>query len=258
MILVLAGTTEGRQLSAALQKKGYPVLSSAATEYGADLLRQAGVKQVICGRLEGEMWRDLITGRNVKAVVDATHPFAVEVSRQAIKACALLKIPYIRLERPPVSLPEHELIHKAANLEGAVNLAFSMGGVCFCTLGSKYMEYIINEAVKRNVKVVARVLPEPAVIEKCLQLGVEKNCLIAMQGPASREINYALYKFYKPAVILTKESGICGGLMEKIEPALELKIPVVIWQRPRINYPVKLASIEDVCSEIEKITSRER
>nr|WP_207754884.1 precorrin-6A reductase [Desulforadius tongensis] len=251
--MVLAGTTEGRQLALELQKRGYPVVASVATDYGASLLYRAGVKQVIRARLTGTLWNETLSAHRVSVVVDATHPYAVEVSKQAMEACSGMNIPYIRLERPPAQLPGHQLVHKAAGLPRAVDLAFAMGETCFCTLGSKHLEYIMEKAGERRVRVVARVLPDPQIVAKCIDLGIEKSNLIAMQGPASREINRALYKFYRPSVVLTKESGVNGGLEEKIAPALELQIPVVVWQRPKLDYPVKLSSIEEVLTRLHGI-----
>ncbi|MTI82042.1 MAG: precorrin-6A reductase [Firmicutes bacterium] len=250
MILVLAGTTEGKELALELQHRGYAVLTTVATDYGQSLLHSVGIKQVICTRLKNEMWEEIFSAYNVSTVVDATHPYAVEVTKQAISACGMMKIPYIRMERPTVPLPKHEFLHTADTLEEAVELAFSKGNSCFSTMGSKHLGYMMERAKQRGVQVLARVLPDPGVLEKCINLGIKKSQIIAMQGPVSSEINAALYKHYQPAVVLTKESGINGGFREKIEPALNFEIPVVVWQRPRLDYPVCLTSIKEVLSKI--------
>ena len=89
-----------------------------------------------------------------------------------------------------------------------------------------------------GVKVVARVLPEPSVLASCTQLGLTPGEIIALQGPCSTELNQALYQQYKAEVVITKDSGSVGGIQEKVDAALHLGIPIVICQRPRLNYPL--------------------
>lgn len=231
MILVLCGTADGREIAAALAGEGYSVLASAATVYGGQLLDGCG-GEVITGRLTAEEMLDLIRQRKVRLLVDATHPYAEMASAVAAKACRLAGVPYIRYQRPAAPLPRHPLIQKAGGYEAAAALAARTGETIFLTTGSKTLPVFIKAARELGRRVVARVLPEPAIIENCRRMGLTPADIIALQGPCSEELNRALLAQYKASVLVTKESGDPGGTTAKIAAALSLALPVVIVERP--------------------------
>lgn len=244
MILVLAGTTEGREVVLKLQNLGYPVLATTATGYGKEILESVGVNNVFCKRLSGADWDKVITKYGVTTVIDATHPFAVEVSKQAMHVCTRCQISYLRLERPPYITPRHSLVYGAESLEQAVDMACQLGKVIFSTLGSKHLACVMGKVRKQGVKLVARVLPEPKVIDACIRMGLHTEEVVAIQGPFSIEENRNHYQYFNASVVLTKESGNNGGLPEKIKAALELNLPVVVWQRPIIHYPQVVNTVD--------------
>jgi precorrin-6A/cobalt-precorrin-6A reductase len=53
-----------------------------------------------------------------------------------------------------------------------------------------------------------------------------------MQGPFTQKFNEALWEQLKIDVVITKESGSIGGTEEKVQACLNLKIPVIILERP--------------------------
>ncbi len=97
MILVLGGTTEGRELCAALDRRGVPNLQSLAGRT-TDPLVSESVRVGGFGGAEG--LRRFLAESGVTAVVDATHPFAVGITRNAAEACADLEVRLIRVNRP--------------------------------------------------------------------------------------------------------------------------------------------------------------
>ena len=91
----------------------------------------------------------------------------------------------------------------------------------------------ITEIIKPE-STVARILPMVYSINKCLEIGIPSQNIIAMQGTFSKEFNKALMKEYATCVIITKESGESGGTPSKISAAIELKIPIILVKRPTI------------------------
>lgn len=257
MILVLAGTLEGRKTAALLQKAGFTVLASTVTDYGSKLLSNQGVQQVRAGALDKASLEELL-GQGIELLVDATHPFAAEASKTAIGAAQEVGIPYVRLERPQTKLPAHPLVHACDDLNNSIKKALSLGKVIFSTLGSKNLPLLMAAAKEKGVRVVARVLPEPAVIANCLALGLIPRDIIALQGPCSQELNLAFYKQYQAEVVITKDSGNTGGVEEKLKAALQLGIPIVIWQRPLINYPLILHAPAEVLQYCQKFKASEQ
>ena len=57
--------------------------------------------------------------------------------------------------------------------------------------------------------------------------------VIAMQGPFSRDFNAALYDQFRIRTMVSKDSGQPGGVADKVLPALERGIDVVMIERPK-------------------------
>ena len=80
MIIVLAGTSEGREAAALLQNRGWPVLATATSPLGAELLRLEGIRQVWQGSFDDHALPGFIEENQAWCLVDATHPFARTIS----------------------------------------------------------------------------------------------------------------------------------------------------------------------------------
>lgn len=232
MILVLGGTREGREVVSWLKARGYPVLATAVTSYGAELLDAAGADLVSTGALDADGMVRLLRERGVKAVVDATHPFAVNATAHAGAACKHTGVPYVRFERPEEALPQHPLVSMVDSFATAARLAVSLGPVVFLTTGSSKLQIFLDEARPRGVRVVARVLPNPDVLRTCYTCGLRPADIVAMSGPGSLELNITLLKEYGAAVLVTKDSGPTGGTGIKVAAATALGIPAVVVRRP--------------------------
>ena len=97
MIFMLAGTSDARDLALALQRAGYAVTATVVTESATSSLADVGLPHLI-GRLTAEEMATIMTEQGYQLVVDASHPFAEEASKNAM-AAEQAKIPYIRYER---------------------------------------------------------------------------------------------------------------------------------------------------------------
>ena len=106
---------------------------SVATEYGAQILGPGKGRSVLQGRLTEEQMEFLIREEGYTCVVDATHPFATEVSAQIRKACEETKVPYLRLARDTEGeLPDGGFgIYEAASMQEAAK------ATCFLRQGAK-------------------------------------------------------------------------------------------------------------------------
>ncbi|ERM90791.1 hypothetical protein O163_13960 [Caldanaerobacter subterraneus subsp. yonseiensis KB-1] len=231
MILVLAGTKDGREIAKKLSEKGLKVIATAVTEYGASLLEK-GI-EVLKGPLDEKGFIELIKNRGIEIVINATHPFAKEVSLNAINASVKMGSKYIRFERQNV---DYKNAFVVKSFEEAAKACEKYDSI-FLTIGSKNLEKFkyLWEAGK---KVTVRVLPLSSVIKKCEELGLTPKDIIAMEGPFSVDLNYQMFKEKRAEVVVTKESGYVGGVLEKLEAAEMLGIPVILIERPSINYPV--------------------
>ena len=105
-ILIFAGTTEGRMLAQYASQHEIGCYVSTATEYGKSILEGLEGVDCISGRMDQKEMETFISGHGIRLVIDATHPFAVEVSENIRAACEKEKVQYVRCLRE--RLDEHE------------------------------------------------------------------------------------------------------------------------------------------------------
>ena len=86
-ILIFAGTTEGRMLAQYASQNGIGCYVSTATEYGKSILEGLEGVECISGRMDQKKMETFIGEHGIRLVIDATHPFAVEVSENIKAAC---------------------------------------------------------------------------------------------------------------------------------------------------------------------------
>ncbi|WP_455538998.1 precorrin-6A reductase [Terrisporobacter sp.] len=242
MILVLGGTSDSIEICNLLNKYNLSYFVSVTTPYGEELARKCTDK-VLLKKLTIEDMIDFIKQNNIEKIIDATHPYAVEVSSNAIKACEILKTKYIRFERESlINQINYDNKYLVETVEQACEVANKIGKNIFIGTGSKNLS-IYKELIK-NKNLVARVLPTSEVLLSCENLGFNADNIIAMKGPFTEELNESTYRQYNIDLVITKESGVAGGFLEKVNACKTLNIPVVIIKRKEMNYPNTIGTIE--------------
>ena len=244
MIFVAAGTRDGREIAMQLTAQGYDVIASAVSDYGGSLLREAGVA-ANARPLNAEDLGAYLREIGAQIFIDATHPYAVQVSQNAMTVCQELHIPYLRYERPATSQKTGK-IYPVESYEAAAAMAATLGKNIFLTVGSRHLQVFAKHPALKEANLTTRVLPTAAVLAECQDLGFTPGQIIALQGPFSRELNREFYKKYDAQVIVTKDSGKIGGTDTKLEAAADMKIPVVVVCRPKIKYQRVASTFEQV------------
>jgi len=233
MILLLGGTGDARLLVSVLREAfpQVPLLASAVSEYGAQLLSGQTGCQVLQGRLDAAALIRTIRERGVSVLLDATHPFAEKASAEASAAARESGIPYLRYERPETPLVACDGVWPVPDFQAAAVQAAQFAGTIFLTIGTRHLEEFLA-ALPLGRRVVARVLPEAESVARCRDLGLSPAEIIAIQGPLSTELNAALFTAFQAGVVVSKESGESGGTQEKIEAARLLNVPFILVSRP--------------------------
>lgn len=251
MILALAGTSDARALALEIKQAGYNILTTVVTENAANEMKQAGI-DVQAGRLTDEEMVSLIQAKGIQAIVDASHPFAEEASKNAISAAKLTKIPYIRYERESQTF-QYEKMTVVDSYEEAAAAAATKKGVVMLTTGSKTLQVFTEKLLGLpDIRLIARMLPRVDNMEKCEQLGFPQKNIVAIQGPFTREFDQALYKQYGVTMMITKESGKVGSVDEKVEAAKDLGIEIIMIGRPKIDYGTVYSNFSDVIQALRK------
>lgn len=231
MILVLAGTQDGREIAAGLREAGHEVIASVVSEYGRELVAQSGVP-VQAAAMDEQQLQQFVIQHGIRLIIDATHPYAVNVSRNARQVAAKLHIPCLRYERPDSALPIYAKLVLAPDMQRAAEMSVGLGKTVFLTTGSHSLPLFRAAAAGRDCRLIARVLPQPEVIADCIANGFSPADIIAAQGPFSQELNRELFRAYGADVMVTKNSGAIGGTDAKIAAAIELGLIIVVVQRP--------------------------
>ncbi|CAG1020207.1 precorrin-6A/cobalt-precorrin-6A reductase [Patescibacteria group bacterium] len=250
MILVLSGTEEGKEIVRRLHEEGLDLLTTVATEYGKKMFEQMGL-ETLClqGRLDAHGFSQLIKEKGIDTVIDATHPYAIEVSQNAMDACKKTNTRYLRFERQEIEIPTHPLIHKVKTMAEAVDKSRVLGKKIFLTTGiSSVAKFIL---LKDEKELYVRILPVPEHIALCLDMGIPPAHIIAMHGPFSEDLNRAMFKQYHINTMVTKDSGEAGGVLEKIHAALKEGIDTIVIKRPRLEFSQKYSSIDEVVKTVK-------
>ncbi|MDT3699431.1 MAG: precorrin-6A reductase [Thermincola sp.] len=254
MILVLGGTLEGRELAGTIAGMGHRVLLTVVSEYGAEMVPEDAQVEVLVGSLDDPGLRSLLRERQVRLIIDATHPYAGMITALAWQAAREMQVPFIRYQRPSAADSNGQAkIYSANDYEQAAEIAGNMGETIFLTIGSKNLKPFVEVGRKMGRRVIARVLPDARSLAECAAAGVAPRDIIAVQGPFSTELNIVMLKEYRANVLVTKDSGKTGGTDTKLEAAGCLGIPVVVVGRPDYQGVPSTADRSDILELIREI-----
>jgi len=254
-IWVFSGTGDGNALAAELSRLGYRLIVSTASDYGAELASVAlpGV-EVRSGRQGVAARRSQLQQSGAVAIIDATHPFATEISSQLTQLSAELNVPYIRYERPSVALPS--FAQQAPDVPAAARMAIELGRRIFVATGIKDLDAFVTQSEAEHREWFLRITPDSGSLELALKAGIPRSHICAMQGPFSADFNLALWSAWRVDCVVTKESGEAGGFHLKAEAADKLGIPFIVVRRPQYSYPVVVSDFTALADLLEHSLSQ--
>ena len=228
--LLFAGTTEGRKIAEGCRGKEIELTVSVATEYGETLIEPAENLHVVSGRKDEQGIAALIRDAGAELVIDATHPYAAEVTKTLKEVCAQMGVDYWRVLRREDHRDLTGCVF-ADDTSGAADYLNGTEGNVLLTVGSK--ELSAYTSVKDwQTRLYARVLPLPASTEIAFGLGFAGSHLICMQGPFTEEINAAMLRMLDIRYLVTKDTGAAGGFSEKIRAAKACGVTPIVIRRP--------------------------
>lgn len=251
-IVILGGTSEGRELASFAADLQLPVIVSVVSEYGEELLEETPYVKVQKGALDWENMKEFFQKERTKTVLDATHPYARFVTEQARKLCEEMGISYYRVLRQSQDY-SGDNIYRVSSLKEAIEILRRDEQQVLLTTGSKELS-VFAEAEHLKGRIIARVLPDSKVIEMCENLGIKGSSLIAMQGPFSVEMNRAFLRSTRAGWLVTKESGSRGGFLEKLQAAKECNVKVIVIERPEKETGI---SMEEAKVWMRKVSGNE-
>ncbi len=232
--LIFAGTSEGRSLAEFLNEQRIPAMVCVATEYGEELMQPMPYIQVHTGRMREEEMEQFIVNLQPLSVIDATHPYADQVTANIRSACEKASIPYRRLLREGADLEKLPGIETFPDVLSAAIWLNEQQGNILLTTGMKELPVFADE-IEDHERLYARVLLQEGVFDEMEKYGLKKKQVICMQGPFSKEMNVATLRMTGASYLVTKESGQAGGFDAKLEAARETGTTCVVIRRPVVE-----------------------
>ena len=223
-VLLFGGTAEGHELAQRLARAGVTVICSVATDYGRDLLEPQPGLTVLTGRMD-QAAMEAEMAKGYTCVVDATHPYAAQVSENIRAAAKAAGLAYERLLRPREEAGD---VLWAESPAAAAQMLADLPGNILLTTGSKDLAAFTDYKDRLWV----RVLPSLDSLKHALDLGYPAAHIICMQGPFSVEMNAATLKSMDGEILVTKDTGKPGGFLEKAEAARQANAKLLVIRRP--------------------------
>ena len=228
-LLIFGGTTEGRLLAEFCCANEIGAYVSVATEYGAELLPRSEQVHVLVGRADSDGIADMIKKHNISVVIDATHPYAEEVSRNIQRACSAENTIMYRIKRNDDEECANAVYFNS--IGAAVSYLDSVGGNALITTGSKELSAFTAVHDFKN-RLTVRVLDSAEIKKNCEALGFSADKIIAEKGPFSEDRNIAHINMSGAKYVVTKDSGKAGGFAEKVSAANACNAKLLIIKRP--------------------------
>jgi len=231
-ILVLGGTAEARQLVAAL--------GDAATLSLAGLTRTPLSMPHRVGGFGGAGGLAAFLQREgFEGIIDATHPFAARMSRNAFEAAAALGMPLLRLERP--AWPKEPAWLEVDDLVAAAK-ALPAGARVFLTVGSLSLGAFVARddiwCLSRSIEAPAH---PPANGEVLLQ-----------RPPFTMQNELAIMSRHKITHMVSKNAG-GAATRAKLEAALQSGVQVIMVKRPRLPAVLTVETVAEAVKWVENL-----
>lgn len=274
--LVFAGTTEGRAVIRILSEKKLKTEAFVATEYGQEILESEINKSdnitIHSSRLNLDEMKFFFKSQTEECIViDATHPYAKDVTINLKKASKDTGLEYIRvLRKSTISQKFQEFSEQCQKkliefktVEEVINWANKEENIykkLLLTTGSKDLDEY-SRITAYNQRVYVRILPDVPSLQKAVELGYKKSNIICMQGPFSVQMNEELIRATNTDILITKDTGKAGGFEEKIEASINLGINIGVIKRPSDENGELIdesgMDIDEFAEYINKITSNQ-
>lgn len=234
-ILILGGTTEASRLARAVADAGLDAVFSYAGRTDAPVAQPLPTRVGGFGGVDGLM--AYLRDHGITHVVDATHPFAAQMSVNALTACAQAGVALVTLERPAWVGQAGDDWHHVADIQGAVDALPESPARVFLAIGKQNLAAF---AAKPQHHFLLRLVDPPEG-----PLPVPQASVIIARGPFDTAVDTALMRDHAITHIVAKNAGGAGA-EAKLIAARALHLPVILIDRPALPPRKVLAKVADV------------
>ena len=260
-IVIFSGTTEGHKLSDMLNKAGIRHHVCVASNYGSDVMDDDSCTSVHVGRMDVSQMREYLNGLGITyddMVIDATHPYASEVTKNIKEAVKDTDALYVRIKRESNICDDKDVLRYDSVTECAKALNETKGNILL-TIGSNqlgaYCESVSEETKKRTY---VRILPVYESLKICNDLNIPSQNIIAMHGPFKTDLNVSMMRQYDIKHIVTKDSGTSGGFDEKIKASKITGATCHVINRPTEDEGISIYKAYEMAAGHEYVCDSKR
>jgi precorrin-6A/cobalt-precorrin-6A reductase len=244
-IWLIGGTSDSVTIAKMLFAHNISFVVTVTTKEACSLY---DTNQIVVGKMDRPEMKGFCQKYQIQAVVDASHPYAVEVSHLAIAVSADFDIPYLRYERVEEKLATAmQANSQIIELDSFTSLLagdYLQNQRVLLTIGCKALP--LFKTWQDKAALFARVLPKVTSLQTALAAGFTSDRLIAIRPPINIALETALWQQWQISLIVTKASGKAGGEDIKRQVAAKLNIPAIVITRPQVVYPKQTSIFEEV------------
>lgn len=234
-LLILGGTREAGLLAQSVAEAGITATLSLAGR--VDKPKPSPVMQRIGGFGGPEGLADYLQKNDITHVVDATHPFAAQMSAHAIDACERAQTPLLALSRAAWTAQSGDRWIHVGNMAEAAEALAGAAKQVFLAIGRVHLAAFANQPqhqyLLRLVDAPKKPLPLP------------KTEVILARGPFSAADDRALLEKHRIDLVVSKNAG-GSGAYAKIKAARDLNLPVVMIDRPALAPRAEVSRVVQV------------
>jgi len=224
MILIFGGTTEGRLAVKVADEAGSPYYYSTRGS-SQQIVCKHGIR--VSGGMNFSSMSDFCRAHSIRLLVDAAHPFAVELHQTVARVAEMLSLPVIRLER---NYPERSSdVVWCADYTDAIRRLKKDGITRLLALTGVQTIGKLHDYWQENT-CWFRILHRKESLEKARLQGFDERNVVYYEEESEED----LLRRLQPQAILTKESGDSGGFIQKMEAARASHVPVYVVCRPSL------------------------
>ena len=241
-VLILGGTGEASEIAKRLvNKTNLVAISSLAGRVNQSRIPDGPVRIGGFGGVDGLI--SFLQTEEIGIVIDATHPFAVQISANAEAACKRLGLPLIAFARAPWEKHEADLWHAVPDTERAAAYVAETAGRVFLAIGRQQIDAFASCS---KAWLLIRAIDPPDV-----SLPANTKLLLE-RGPFHLEDELRLLRNHAIDYIVSKNSG-GHATYAKIEAARLLGIPVVMVDRPQKHTVPTVDTINGVLANLSRL-----
>lgn len=223
-VLLLGGTTEASRLAQALAAAHVDAVFSYAGRTDAPVAQPLPTRVGGFGGVDGLC--QYLQAERITHVVDATHPFAAQMSSHAVQACARLGLPLLALERPAWQAQAGDHWQHVPDLASAVAALPTEPARVFLAIGRQHVQPFLD--VGRHWFLLRLVDPG-------FELPAAQGAVVLDRGPFTLANDLALLRQHRITHVVAKNAGGLGA-QAKLDAARALGCPVILIDRPAIPH----------------------